>query len=72
LKDKGGWVVGVTQIEMHTAKPFVPESGASDFEVAIGKLKSYKSPSADQIPAELIEAGRETLRSEIHKRIKLI
>jgi hypothetical protein len=35
-------------------------------EIAIGKLKSYKSPGTDQIPAELIKAGGETLYSEIH------
>jgi sorting nexin-29 len=57
---------------MHTAEPFVPEPSASVAEVAIGKLKRYKSPGADQIPAELIQAGGETLRSEIHKLIKLI
>jgi hypothetical protein len=30
------------------------------------------SPGADQIPAELIQAGGETLHSEIHKLIKMI
>jgi hypothetical protein len=40
---------------------------ASEVEVVIGKLKRHKSPGADQIPA-----GGETLRSEIHKLIKLI
>jgi hypothetical protein len=30
------------------------------------------SPGTDQIPAELIQAGGETLHSEIHKLIKLI
>jgi hypothetical protein len=29
----------------------------SEVEVAIGKLKRYKSPGAGQIPAELIQAG---------------
>jgi hypothetical protein len=57
---------------MHTAEPFVPELTASEIEVAIGKLKRYKSPGVDQIPAELIQAGQETLRSEIHKLNKLI
>jgi hypothetical protein len=47
----------VRQTEMHTAKPFVPEPSASEVEVAIGKLKRYKSPGADQILAELIQAG---------------
>jgi hypothetical protein len=50
----------------------VPEPSTSEAEVAIGELKSYKSPGVDQIPAELIQAGGETLRSEIHKLIKLI
>jgi hypothetical protein len=38
-------------------------------EIAIGKLKSYKSPGTDQILARLIKAGSETLYSEIHKFI---
>jgi hypothetical protein len=63
---------GVRQTEIHTAEPFVPESSASEVEVAIGKLNSYKSPAVDQNPAELIQAGGETLRSVIHKLIKLI
>jgi hypothetical protein len=57
---------------MHTAEPFVPQPSASEVEIAVGKLKRYKSPGVDQIPAELIQAGGETLRSEIHKIIKLI
>jgi hypothetical protein len=63
---------GVRQTEMHTIKPFVPEPNASEVKVAIGKLKRYKSPGVDQIPAELIQAGEETLRLEIHKVIKFI
>jgi hypothetical protein len=57
---------------MHTAEPFVPEPSASEVEVPVGKLRRYKSPGVDQIPAELIQAGGETLHSEIHKLIKLI
>jgi hypothetical protein len=41
-------------------------------EIAIGKLKTYKSPGTDQIPAKLIKAGGETLCSEIHKLISFI
>jgi hypothetical protein len=38
----------------------------------IAKLKKYKSPGSDQIPAELIQAGGETFQSEIHKLINSI
>jgi len=56
----------VRQKETHTAEPQVPEPSASDFELAIEKLKSYNSPGIDQIPAELIKAGGRTIRYEIH------
>jgi hypothetical protein len=35
-------------------------------------LKKYKSPGSDQIPAELIQAGDETVWSEIHKLINSV
>jgi hypothetical protein len=38
-------------------------------DINIGKLKSYKSPGTDQIPAEPIKAGGETLYSETHRLI---
>jgi hypothetical protein len=60
------------QTEMQTAEPHVPQPSASGAEAAIGKLNSYKSPDADQITAEMIQAGGETLRAGIHKLIKLI
>jgi hypothetical protein len=41
-------------------------------EVAIAKLKRYKSPGSDVIPAALIQAGGKTLRSGTHKLIKCI
>jgi hypothetical protein len=59
----------VRQMDMHTAEPLVPEPSLVEVEIDIGKLKSYKSPGTDQIPAELIKAGSETLYSEIHKLI---
>jgi hypothetical protein len=61
---------GIRQTEIQTAEPLVPS--ISEVEVAIGKLKMYKSPGADQIPAELFNQGRETLHSEIQQIIKLI
>jgi hypothetical protein len=63
---------GVGQTEMHIAEPFVSEPSASEFEVAIGKVKRYKFPGVDEILAEHIHAGEETLSSEIPKLIKLI
>jgi hypothetical protein len=59
------WEGGVRQGEKQTAKPFVSEPSASEAEVAIGKLKRYKSPGVDQIPAEMIQAGGEIMHSEI-------
>jgi hypothetical protein len=44
----------------------VPEPSPIEVEIAIGNLKSYKSPGTDQIPPELFKAGGETLLSEIH------
>jgi hypothetical protein len=38
-------------------------------EIAIRELKSYKSPSTDNIPAEFIKAGGEILYPEIHRLI---
>jgi hypothetical protein len=60
-------VSDVRQIEIHTAEPLVPE-----VEVAIEKLKRYKSPGSDHIPAELIQAGGDILYSTIHKLITSI
>jgi hypothetical protein len=59
----------VRQMDIHTTEPLVPEHSLVEVEISIGKLKSYKSPGTDQIPAELIKAGGETLCSEIHKLI---
>jgi hypothetical protein len=50
-------VSGVRQIEVHTAEPLVPVPSRLEFEIAIAKLKKYKFPGSDQIPAELIQAG---------------
>jgi len=54
----------VGQTEKHTAEPLVPEPSPV-VEVAIEKLKRYKSPSIDQIVAELIQVRANTLCSEI-------
>jgi hypothetical protein len=44
----------IRQTEIQTAEQYVLEPNISETEVAFGKLKRYKSPGADHIPAELI------------------
>jgi hypothetical protein len=64
-------VSDVRQIEIYTADPTVPDPSPFEAEIAITKLERYKSPGSNQIPAEVIQAGGETLRSKIHKLIKI-
>jgi hypothetical protein len=52
---------------MHTAESFVPEPCASEVEIAVGKLKRYNCSGVDQIPAEIVQAGAEIVRLEIHE-----
>jgi hypothetical protein len=51
-------------MDIHTAEPLVSEPSLVGVEIAIGKLKSYKSPGTDNILAKLIKAGGETLYSD--------
>jgi hypothetical protein len=44
-------------------------NSASEYEIAIEKLKIHKLPGTDQIPAELIKSEDRTIRYEIHKLI---
>jgi hypothetical protein len=59
-------VSDVRQKETHTAELLAPDFSASEFELTIAKLKRHTSPGSDQILAELIQAGDETIQSEIH------
>jgi hypothetical protein len=61
-------VSDVRRIEIRTAVQLV----YFEVEIGIAKLKMYKSSGSDQIPAGLIQAEGETLRSEIHKLINSI
>jgi hypothetical protein len=61
----------VRQIEIHTAEPLVPGPSDLEVEISIAKLKKYKSPGSDRIPAELCQVGGETLGSLNHKLINL-
>jgi hypothetical protein len=55
-------VSDVRQVEVHSAELLVPGHSRLEVEIAIAK-------SSDQNPAELIQAGCETLLSVIHRRI---
>jgi hypothetical protein len=59
----------VREIEIHKTKPLVPGPIHLEFEIAIAKVKKYKSPGSNQIPAELFQAVGETLVSVIQKFI---
>jgi hypothetical protein len=60
-------VSDVRRIKICTTEPLVPDPSPFEVEIAIAKLKRYKSPGSHEIPAELIEAAGKILRSEIHK-----
>jgi hypothetical protein len=65
-------VSAVRQIEVHMAEPLVPGPIRFEVEIAIAKLKKYKSPGRDEIRVELIQAGGEMLLSAIHKLVNSI
>jgi hypothetical protein len=50
----------------YTQQLLVPEPSAFEYESAIEKLKSKKSPCIDQIPAEMIKEASRTIRSEMN------
>jgi hypothetical protein len=52
---------------MRKPEPLVPEYSPFGSEFVVEKLKIHKSPCTDHIPAELTQAGGNTLSSEIHK-----
>jgi hypothetical protein len=54
----------VRQIEIYTAEPLVLDPSP--------KVKRYKSPGSDEIPAELFQAGGEILHFKIHELINSI
>jgi hypothetical protein len=53
-------------------EPLVPDPSRLEVQIAIAKLKKYKSPGSDNILAELIQAEGEMLLSAIHKLINSI
>jgi hypothetical protein len=65
-------VSDVKQIELHMAEPSAPGPSCLEVEITITKLKKYKSPASNQIPAKLIQVGGKLLMSAIHKLINSI
>jgi hypothetical protein len=47
-------VHNVNQIKVHSAEPLVSGPSHLEFEIAIAKLKKYKSPGSDQSPADIL------------------
>jgi hypothetical protein len=62
----------VRQLEVHMAESLVPGPSRLEVEIAIARLKKYKSLGSDEIPAELIQAGGEILLYVIHKLINSV
>jgi len=62
----------VMHTEIHTTEPLVPEPSVFEVEMAVGKLKTHKSPDIDKIPAELIKAGGRIIHSEIVELFNII
>jgi hypothetical protein len=53
------YVSEVRQIEVHTAESSVNVPSHLEVEIDIAKLKKYKQPDSDEIPAESFEARSE-------------
>jgi hypothetical protein len=57
---------------IHTVEPLVPGPSCLEVEIANTKLEKYKLPGDDQISAELIESGGETLLPAFHKLFGIV
>jgi hypothetical protein len=53
-------------------KSVLPGPSVLEVEIAIAKLRKYKSRGSDRIPGELIQAGGEILLSAIHKLVNSV
>jgi hypothetical protein len=51
---------------------FIQKAEPFEVEIAIAKLKRYKSSGSDQIVAKRFQAGGEILHSKIHKLFNFI
>jgi hypothetical protein len=59
-------VSDIRQIEIHILEPLVRGPSCLEAEIALAKLRTYKSPDNDRIVAELIPAGCKTILPAIH------
>jgi hypothetical protein len=59
-------------MEIHTAEPLAPVASPLEVEIVIEKLKRCKFPGIYYIQTEWVQAGGETLHSEIHKLINSV
>jgi hypothetical protein len=57
----------VRQTGIHTAEPLVPDCSPSEVGTAVSEFNRYKTQSTDPLPAQMIQTGGETLRTEIHE-----
>jgi hypothetical protein len=62
-------IVLLGRLKIHTAEPIVPVPNAFQVEMAAEKIKMYRSPGTDPIPAELTKAGGNNIFSELPKLI---
>jgi hypothetical protein len=66
----------IRRIEVHTAEPLVPGPSCFDVKIAIATMKKHKSPSSNQILAELIGAihkkGDKTVCNNYHGVLLLL
>jgi hypothetical protein len=60
------------KIELCTAEPLLPDPSLFEVKIVVTNVKIYTSLGIDQILAELIQAGGETVPSRIHKLINSI
>jgi hypothetical protein len=65
-------VNNIRQIKIRTAEPLVSDPRSFEVQIAIAKLKKFKSQGSYQFMPELIQAGYEKVRSKIYKLINSI
>jgi hypothetical protein len=65
-------VIDFRQTQTHTAEILVPEPSAYEVELSIEKEKCHKLQGIEQMPVQLIKAGRRTIGCEILKLVNSI